>query len=229
MQASVAYRGCLCPGEARRDLVGWAPRGALPGLPQGWWQAWRGAPSTGLQSAPRSRAPPRIQLRQRLNVHLLPPRPQRRHPPFPASVPGANGERLVRWPGAQKGLVRASPAPPALPRSPNAPFIDRQISRRGPWRFQSRSRAPCWVAGICEHLMAWTPNKPRAALLAASGWNSVGSEPRTETGQLGRPTQVRGLSAAHTPRRTASLGDLRTSETGSWARSWRGARGLPRN
>lgn len=127
-------------------------------------------------------------------------------PSLPASMPGANGERLVRWPGARKGLVRASPAPPALPRSPNAPFIDRQISRRGPWRFQSRSRAPCWVAGICAHLMAWTPNKPRAALSAASGWNSVGSEPRTETGQLGRPTPVRGLSAAHTPRRTAESG-----------------------
>lgn len=148
-----------------------------PSRAQDRWQAARGGPrSWVLGGSPEfSRVTNNTGYRASAAAQLAPSLVATQHglalpPPALPAVPGANGERLRRWPGARKkGLVRPRLHRPALPRGPSAPFIDRQISRRGPWRFQRRSQAPCWVAGSRAHLMAWTPNKPGAAFPAASG------------------------------------------------------------
>lgn len=140
----------------------------------------------------------------------------------PASVPGANGERLVRWPAARKGLVRPRLHRPVLQLAPSAPFIDRQIRRRRPWRFQRRSRAPCWVAGIRAHLMARTPNKPGAAFVAEAhrggGWEASRGQ------KLGSPKAYSSPRPTRSPNSKADLGgggDLRTSGAGASTRYWR--------
>lgn len=157
---------------------------AGPSCPQDRWQAGRGDPrSWVLGGSPEfSRVTNDTGYRATAAAQLTPSLVATPHglpwpPPALPAVPGTNGERLRRWPGARKkGLVRPRLHCPALPRGPSAPFIDRQISRRGPWRFQRRSRAPCWVAGIRAHLMAWTPNKPGAAFPAASRTEGAGGE-----------------------------------------------------
>lgn len=140
----------------------------------------------------------------------------------PASVPGANGERLVCWPAARKGLVRPRLHRPVLQLAPSAPFIDRQIRRRRPWRFQRRSRAPCWVAGIRAHLMARTPNKPGAAFVAEAhrggGWEASRGQ------KLGSPKAYSSPRPTRSPNSKADLGgggDLRTSGAGASTRYWR--------
>ena len=161
----------------------------------------------GSQSAPGSPASRGLELRQRFNSHPPGWPPQRQLPPALLSVPGASGERLVRWPAARKGLVRPRLHRPVLQLAPSAPFIDRQIRRRRPWRFQRRSRAPCWVAGIRAHLMAGTPNKPGAAFAAEAhrggGWERAAG--RNEG--VRRPTQARGLPSGQTPRQTLGAGE----------------------
>lgn len=130
--------------------------------------------------------------------------------------------------GPERG--RAQPClRPALPRGPSASFIDRQIRRPGPWRFQRPSQAPCGVAGIRARLTAWTPNKPGAAFLAASlpdrggGWGARRGHKLGSKGGLVRP----GAYMQPSPRgRRRSGGDLRTSGAQSWTRSWRAARTL---
>ena len=203
---------CLCPGGARLGLAGWAPRGVLPGQAAhtvgGGLEGEPGLSGSGrISSAPGSPASRGPELRQRFNPHPPGWPPQRQLPPALLSVPGASGERLVRWPAARKGLVRPRLHRPVLQLAPSAPFIDRQIRRRRPWRFQRRSRAPCWVAGIRAHLMAGTPNKPGAAFAAEAhrggGWERAAG--RNEG--VRRPTQARGLPSGQAPRQTLGAGE----------------------
>lgn len=175
-------------------LAGWAARGAGGEPPHGRGRAGRGAPARLLGGSSGSSRVTGDLLQH--SARTLPVRPPR----LPPRGPRARG----RWRAARalarssEGPGPASPRRPALPRGPRAPFIDKQISRRGPRRFQPRSRAPCWVAGIRAHLMAWTPNRPGAALPAPSGPDRGGGWGATP----GRERPARsGLRAVQTPGR----------------------------
>lgn len=56
-------------------------------------------------------------------------------------------------------------------------------------------RDPCTLNGLDS-------KHDRSSLIGGLRSGRVGSEPPTETRELGRPTQARGLSAVQTPRQT---------------------------
>lgn len=101
------------------------------------------------------------------------PKPAPSLPAFFQCVPGANGEQLLCWPGAQEGQGLSSSPPAELSHGPNAPFIDRQIDKQ--------VMAVAFPASLLSTLLGCRdPHKLNGskqalpALPAASGWTRGG-------------------------------------------------------